>query len=454
MDPNGRVFFHNARVYRALYPQSAAPLLDFLKTQTCQNLMATGALVTTTAVKNDAPPPFQALLEHAAIASPTYPFEWVPAALKSAALATVSLAETLLKTERTLSDASPWNILFQGTKPVFIDFTSITPIDPRYLWIPYQQWCNLFYHPLLLASARQGHLARRLLTDDRRGVAASEVQSLLSPWEKLTLPSYFSRVALPQVASRWIRTTAGERRLRAANQNIVTRIPTNVRHRFFSGLRRTLERLPIPTTPSNWTDYYSTTEVNALARKKQLFANVLTQLRPRNVLDVGCNTGVFSVMAAESGAHVIAMDCDESSVAALYSLADQRNLPIQPIIMDIVSPSPAYGWCGQQHNAASTRLQAELVCAFALIHHLVFSQGQSFARIVASLRDFAPHALIVEFVAADDTQAQRLQRRIGFDTSWYTLNNFQDALSEAYQNVTLLGTVSPTRTVLLATHPR
>ena len=51
----------------------------------------------------------------------SYPYEWTFSALKSAALLHLDIHLTALNQGMTLSDASAYNIQFQGAKPIFID---------------------------------------------------------------------------------------------------------------------------------------------------------------------------------------------------------------------------------------------------------------------------------------------------------------------------------------------
>src|SRR4029079_18055617 len=59
----------------------------------------------------------------------TYPHEWAASMLKDAALLHVQLFLDLGARGLTLKDWHPYNILFEGTTPRFIDFTSIIPIE-------------------------------------------------------------------------------------------------------------------------------------------------------------------------------------------------------------------------------------------------------------------------------------------------------------------------------------
>ena len=47
--------------------------------------------------------------------------------LRDAALLTLDLNIALLDYDCMLQDAYPWNVLFDSSQPVFVDFTSIVP---------------------------------------------------------------------------------------------------------------------------------------------------------------------------------------------------------------------------------------------------------------------------------------------------------------------------------------
>ena len=74
----------------------------------------------------------QAVLRHRRVPVVSYCYEWVAPMLKAAALVTVELCIRLAENGLTLQDGHPWNILFDDTKPVYIDAGSIVPAARRY----------------------------------------------------------------------------------------------------------------------------------------------------------------------------------------------------------------------------------------------------------------------------------------------------------------------------------
>ena len=61
------------------------------------------------------------------------------------------------------------------------------------------------------------------------------------------------------------------------------------------------------------------------------------------MLDVGCNTGQYSRLAAECGAEVCAIDADHDAVEILYRRLRQNPASITPLVVDLCNPSPAVG---------------------------------------------------------------------------------------------------------------
>ena len=90
------------------------------------------------------------LLEHARIGYVSFPYEWSFPALKAAALLHLDLHLELLEHDVTLSDASAYNVQFQGARPIFIDVLSLRRYREGEYWLGHRQFCEQFLNPLLL----------------------------------------------------------------------------------------------------------------------------------------------------------------------------------------------------------------------------------------------------------------------------------------------------------------
>src|SRR5208283_2236461 len=145
--------------------------------------------------------PGGAVFEHERIPFPSYPHEWPPEMLWAAGRLTLELAQAALADGFGLKDATPHNVLFRGSEPVFIDALSFerrNPGDP--LWKPCAQFIRSFLLPLL-ANRRWGIPLADVFTTHRDGLEPEEIYRFCRPWERLH-PGILSLVSIPTWLSR------------------------------------------------------------------------------------------------------------------------------------------------------------------------------------------------------------------------------------------------------------
>src|SRR5687767_1432017 len=199
-DPDGRLFVRPDRVFRAVRPEAAAQLNDFLRTPWARELVAQKKLISTDAVtpplEIEAAAPGCAFYEHERIPFAAYPYEWPPQMLWEAASFTLDLAGQALDHGYGLKDASPYNVLFRGPNPVFVDVLSFERRDPAIAtWLPYAQFTRTMLLPLLMHRLFGMPLDQTLLMR-RDGLEAEEVLRWLSLGQKLR-PPFLQLVTLP-----------------------------------------------------------------------------------------------------------------------------------------------------------------------------------------------------------------------------------------------------------------
>jgi SAM-dependent methyltransferase len=450
VDPAGALFELNGEMLRGINLEFADFYGQLLRDSPVKEMV--GRELVDTRIEPDGIPGYAITLRHRRIAPVSYCYEWPSGMLRDAALLTLDICLQLVEDGLVLQDGSPWNVVFDGTRPIFVDFTSIVREDRNLPWVAYAQFGQLFLYPLtLLSSGLPGRAVRSLVTDHVNGVTDDELVRLLPSGQWWRMPWLFSRVYLPRGLLAAMRKVGGERSLAKASAQL---FPTKAARRsFFASLRRDVAGMPLRAETSHWAHYYSDMETflapQRLDRKQSTVARILCELRPRTVLDIGCNRGGFSILAAQSGAQVTAFDTDEASIAGLYRLAKERQLHILPLIMDVLNPSPAWGWRGIQFPSASSRFSSEMAMALALIHHLAITQRQTFDRIVPALADFAEKWLLTEFVPLDDPRSTELMVSHRRDMSWYTLEGFVQALRGVFSEVTPFPSDPNGRTILL-----
>ena len=352
-------------------------------------------------------------VEHERIAFRSFPYEWPPEMLHAAGELTLELAESLLPEGLGLKDATPYNVLFRGPKPVHVDLLSFEQRevgDPT--WLPFAQFNRTVLLPLL-ANKHFGIKLNQVLGSQRDGLEPQQVYRLCRPWQKLRSP-FLTMTALPTWLTPRQNTEDGK-----LYQKRILSSPEKAQfilERIFKRLRRELAQVaPSGKQQSAWSDYMSSESTAAegyLAAKERFVTTVLTQLAPRAVLDVGCNTGHFSVLAAQHGARVIAIDADPAVVGGVWRRAEAKKLDILPLVVDLCRPSPGIGWRNREHPPFLERATGafDLVLMLAVLHHLLVTERIPLAEVFALAAELTTDSLIIEFVPREDPMFRRITR--------------------------------------------
>ncbi len=381
-DPAGSVEIKPDGVYRRIRAPFDAEILSFLSLPLASELVANGHLVASEVVT----PAAQTLvLRHPRVSFPSYPWEWPPALWLAAAKLTLNLCSDLVKEGWLLKDATPLNVLFKGTRPVFVDVLSIRRAEPNELiWYPYGQFVRTFLLPML-AHSQLGWPLQVALTR-RDGYEPEEIYSALSWPARLRQPA-LSAVTLPTLLSR---------RSRRDNRGLATHTvkdPEVARHVLLRTLHKLLLQMqratPMPTA-STWSEYTETathyTEADH-ARKKAFVASALDAARPARVLDAGCNTGVYSMLAANTGAEVVSIDTDLQAVDRLCTTLKGSGKNILPLCVDLAQPTPSSGWENRETASFLSRCTGhfDTVMMLAVLHHLLLGSQVPMDQIAGTL---------------------------------------------------------------------
>src|SRR5664280_2564844 len=144
-DPAGSCCLIDGRILRIVGEDSAATFETFLQTKSGRGFVDQRQLVSTRRLEKAemsalresprmtgylAARPDAAVFEHERVWFPSYPYEWPPEMLWEAGRLTLDLALAALEDGYGLKDATPYNILYRGSEPVFIDVPSFEPRAP------------------------------------------------------------------------------------------------------------------------------------------------------------------------------------------------------------------------------------------------------------------------------------------------------------------------------------
>ena len=404
-DPGGRVYLREDRILRAVMP-SAAPAFELAEQAgVLRRLSDAGKLVDYTRVAQDTLPEVAAahVLEHPRVPFISYPYEWSFALHKAAALFHLDLHLDLLKSGFTLSDATAYNVQFDGTRPVFIDHLSIRPYNEGEIWEGHRQFCMQFLNPLLMWSAldvQPNHWFRGNL----EGVAPEDLSKLLPLRKKLSWTVLTHVVAQAAMQNRSVRKAEGSAQYRA------TRLPRHAMTGMLEGLRRAIVGLKIPSHATVWGDYAGRNSYQSdEARAKAAFVGQMTaSVQPGLLFDIGCNSGDYSKVALENGARrVVGFDFDHAALELAYDRARQEDLAFLPLWLDAANPSPAQGWAQGERKGFADRAGADALVALAFIHHIAIGRNVPLDMATDWLVSLAPRG-VIEFPHKADPMVQTL----------------------------------------------
>ncbi len=346
------------------------------------------------------------VLEQPKLAFISYPYEWPFEALKAAALAHLEVQLTALDQGVTLTDASAYNMQFDGPRPVFIDCLSFRRYRDGEFWTGHRQFCEQFLNPLLLR-ALVGVPHNGWYRGTQEGITAAELDRLLPlrrklSWRVLThvsLQSALQRAGDKDGAEAVARTARGRRLPRAAYRRMLERL-----HAWIARLR------PADRGRTQWADYAASHNYDAqeAAAKKAFVAGFASEVKPRLLWDLGCNTGDYAKTALEAGAaRAVGFDLDHGALDAAFLRARAEDLAFLPLLMDAANPSPNQGWAERERRGLRERAPADAVLALAFVHHLAIGRNVPLAEIATWLAELAP-AGVVEFVPKSDPMVRRL----------------------------------------------
>lgn len=403
-DPAGQVEDDGRRILRVVHAAARAATQELLDSDLYAGLIRDGFLIEARNVRPSADGGLE--IDHPRVDIPSYPFEWTPAMLADAALLTLDVQTRAWAAGWTLKDAPANNVLFQGSRPVLCDLLSLQKRQPDDApgWQAYGQFVRHFVLPLL-AIAQHGRTPRDIFLAHRDGLRAAEVAPFI-PWHAHLGLAMWLHVRLPARLER--RRIAGN----TAREHAPAKTPHNPRADgtpwLLSNLRGFIQRLARSSQAvSTWSaytgnrDHYADAELQA---KRTAVQALVSARRPQRVLDIGANSGEFSLLAALAGAKVVALDDDINALDQLHRHLRDNGSDIQCIHANFARPTPATGWQLTETQSLPTRLSGrfDLVLMLAVVHHLAVTERLPLPQLFETLADCCTGTLLLEFVPRDD----------------------------------------------------
>lgn len=396
-DSMGRVFRWRTRLLRGVPPAHVSAFSRFWESGLYRELHDAG-LVPETHLTDLKTEHGGLVLEHEAVPVVTYPCEWTFGMLRAAAELVLDVNERARRYGYELKDAHGFNVVFDGGRPLYVDFGSFVPRRRGATgWTGEEEFRQFYLHPLRLWSTAGPHLARRLLIGDNciDDYAAFRLVGRIGG----VCPRFVAKGLLALRRRMWLSSVVSDDELIARAGWFLARWRSS-RLPPYSGrtemrLRRVLSGIRPWREPTLWTGYHQPMREAGYSSRIRTIVERVRALNPRRVMDVGCNEGEVAFLLREiAGVHgVVAMDADPNAVEVLFQRMHGRRLGITPVLSGLMMPlSPALG------ESQEVRFGSDVVMALALSHHLILTQRQPIDYVLRKLASFSTGYLFVEFM--------------------------------------------------------
>ena len=387
-DRAGRLFWWRGDLYRGVRAPAVpfvTELLDRVLPRLVEKRLVPGT--TLTDLKLDG---FELVLRHEQVAFTAYPNEWCPAMLREASLLYLDLVVELSDDGLGIKDMNPWNLVFDGPRPLFVDVMSIAPVEECLSSFSEERFRRYYLDPLRLMSEGHAGLARALLPE-YGGVEPGVLALLRGQPPSARLRALLRRSSPDHVA-------------------------------LAASLRRQIEAVDLPV--GGHVDGGDVPDA---------IAEVLGELRPSSVLELRTSTAATAVSAARRGARGIAFfDSDEGANRA-FAAAREDDLWLLPLVLDFTKPTPAIGFFDHFSIAAVDRLQCELVVSGNAVRYAVVDRLFPFEHVAEALAAFSSRYALATLPDPGSLPAYVLER-----SPWYGAAAFLEALHSRFAEVTAL----------------
>lgn len=405
-DAIGRVFVDDNIVYRGINIESERNVTALLQSGLIEELV-TKRMFPETRVSFHSIEGFSMVIEHSKIKVTTYPFEWSPSMLKSAAQLVLKINSIANSYGYELKDAHPYNVMFEHGRPVFIDFGSFIPVASVGLgWSALTQFETTFMIPLRLHSKGLKSIFKIIYLSATAYTNRAELKIMESPLLRLFGVKIVSRLVK---LNSWLSKPkeVAYSLLLKKNKNAIISMVIKFFWLFGFFMRRNntekllkqLDNINLHAG-SAWGAYhrdskfYNSCGEIVLPERLKIIADEIISLKPSSILEIAGNQGVLSRYLAQTNIFnsVICTDYDSDAIDCLHDVSEKHK-NLEYLCFDFMGEE----WQLIAQERAS-RLKSDLVVALAVTHHLVLTQGYSIDAIIDVMSTYTKKYLIVEYM--------------------------------------------------------
>lgn len=478
-DSSGDLFEQEGKIYRGIYTKDGSSFRKIYNKY--GNYLSKIGIVNTKIIKNKTPgSDYNFLFEHEKIYPINYPHEWSSHMFRDATIHHLELFLNLHKYNLILKDWHPLNIMFQNNDSVFIDYTSIIPgkdlINEKYL----EHSDNSIYD--------------HIINDKQRRYIFEMYRRMFIPY--FLLPLFLMKMGKYDFAREEILRTTLHTTFETLNgEKLLNNFPIYLRNKsyfllnifslvfekdssvFFGKILNQVRNLKISNMKSDYINYYkskngdfSYQNSSNWTNKQDVIQKIIRKIKPGLLLDIGCNTGWFSILASKNHCKVISIDIDDACINYLYEVSKKNKFSITPLVMDITNAhGDIFPVKYENENrkkfmeknmplllSPQKRLRSDMVLVLALVHHLCLGKGMSMTTVIDLLDGFVDKYLVIEFVEPNDKLIIGNPSFFPFYQKspalcrLYNIKEFIRVLKGKYRKIETFDSDSETRKIILA----
>jgi SAM-dependent methyltransferase len=447
-DTAARVVLEEGIYYRYIFNEYQDEYDHLMHSGLYKSLTEKGLMITHQEVEQSQSNFYKKLHPHQ-IHFQSYPFEWSYGQWRKALFAYLQINQIALAHGMILKDATPYNFYFEGGQAVLLDTSSFSFFNDGDPWIAYRQFCSEMLSPFALMHYN-GQRWARITQSHLRGMPLNFVS------KQLPLKSWLIMTCLLHIHmhGKYATNDSENSSLRNSNKKGFEKsgevVDNQTKQKGFSKekivslmkmLQSTVVNWKKPFSyEKNWIDYYQKDIASDkyLEHKEAIIKDWLAQLTHQNkidsILDLGANTGKFSLLASEYAEKVIALEYDDICVDAIdRAIVSEKRNNIYCLRMDLAETTPNMGVLEKEYSSIYTRARSSMVMGLALIHHLFISNQLNFDQIASMFNEFSKRQVIIEYIPITDEKVQFLIKDKQREYADYTEEGFTKALEQYFQ---------------------
>ncbi|MCX8081145.1 MAG: class I SAM-dependent methyltransferase [Bacteroidia bacterium] len=416
-DPENRVFRdHNNKIIRLFFKPSATE--EICRKNIHLELMEKGLVIPFEALSDEELskykteiPSAQWGLKPEEIPVIIQPEQWVFSQWKEAALNLLNTNLELLKKNYILKDAPVFNFCFHKGKMQLMDLGSFDYYSEGLPWKAYGQFCRHFLYPLWLMVFKDISF-KKFFHAFPDGFPEDFVMSQFHFFKRFSVP-FFLHLVLPARQNKKYHSLQKLPEVNISKKNI-----EHILHH----LKEHVASLNLKQKKHHWINYYSEIKhynKHDLDIKSTFIRNHIQKL-PKGItlLDLGSNTGEFSLMLSDFASLIVTVDADHDALEYLYEKIKKMNLrKVIPVHDSFSYPLPNYGWnLSERINFISFK-KFDLTLFLALYHHVRIADSIPADKIFLKLKELT-NFLFIEYISPEDPMLKKinLTRQMNLET--------------------------------------